>query len=111
LKKACPRVLEEADRDHHAQLPGQRGKARHQRVPLQRLRQVEILRMLFDAEIGGGEQLLDQHHLRALRRGLAHQRLGPVGIGGQVPAAGELGGGDGDGSHNGGLIGRGFAAA
>jgi hypothetical protein len=55
--------------------------------------------MLLDAEIGRGEQLLDQHHLRAFGGGLADQGFGPVRIGGQVPGAGELGGSDGDGSH------------
>ena len=72
-----------------------------QRMSLHRLRHCKIFGPLGDAEIGGGEQLLDQDHLRALGRCLPDQALGAVDVGGQIPRTGELRGGDGHLAHGG----------
>jgi hypothetical protein len=58
-----------------------------------------MLGALRDADVGRREQLLDKDNLRARLRGVAYQRLGAVGICGQVPRAGELRGGKGDVAH------------
>ena len=50
-----------------------------------RLCQCEILRQLFNAEIGRGEKLLDQNHLRTFACRRTDQRLSPIHIGGQIP--------------------------
>ncbi len=63
-----------------------------------RFGKIEEFRDLVLAEIGGFEQLLDQDDLRSLRCCLAHELLGPGDVGGQIPGAGHLGGGDGDGA-------------
>ena len=94
-------ALEEADRQDDAQCFRQRGAAGDQRVAFQRLGEVEVLRVLFDAEVGGGEKLLDEDDLGTLPGRLPDQRLGTVSVCGQIPTAGELGCGDGNLAHGG----------
>src|SRR3546814_6467571 len=81
-------ALEEADRQHDLELGGQRRHAGEQRIALSRLRQREVALLLVAAEVGRLEEFLDQHHLRALAGGLAHQGLGPGDVGLAVPATG-----------------------
>ena len=85
IEMRLPGLFEKADRQHHAKLARQRGKAGDQRVVFKRLCQIEMPGAFGDAEIGGGEQFLDQNDLRTLGRRLTDQRFGPVSVGGQVP--------------------------
>ena len=101
LEKHWTGAFEKAAGQHDAEFPRQIRKARDQRMAGGRPCQVEILRPLLDAEIGRGEQFLHQHDPRPQPSRLPHQRLGPVGVVIQIPAAGELGGGQGDGAHGG----------
>jgi hypothetical protein len=52
-------AFEKADRQDDPQLFRQGGETRDEGVILQRLGKVEIARVLFDAEVGCGEELLD----------------------------------------------------
>ena len=97
MGRAC--AFEVRQGEDHAQLARKGGKAGDQGMAGHRQGQIEILGPLGDAEIGRGEKFLDLDQLRAPGGGGADQRLGPVGIGGEIPAAGELGGGNGDLAH------------
>ncbi|MDT4873691.1 hypothetical protein FQZ97_1089480 [compost metagenome] len=92
-------TLEPAQGQHHAQLAGEVGEALEHGAPAVFLGQGEVLVVLLDAEVRRGEQLLQQDQLRALGGRFAHQLLGLVEVLAQVPAAGELGGGDGQSAH------------
>ncbi|MNN68163.1 hypothetical protein D3C81_1838480 [compost metagenome] len=67
-----------AQRQHHAQLTGQRGEALQDRAARVGLGQWQMPVVLFDAEVRRGEQLLQQNHLGALGGRLAHQLFGAV---------------------------------
>ncbi|MNW65896.1 hypothetical protein D3C74_443200 [compost metagenome] len=58
-----------------------------------------MLVVLFDAEVRGGEQLLQQDHLGPLGGSLANQLFGAVEVARQVPATRHLGGGDAQPAH------------
>ncbi|MNI76874.1 hypothetical protein D3C76_1512270 [compost metagenome] len=92
-------LLVPAQRQHHAQLFGQCGKALEHVAVAILLGQGQVLVVLLDAEVRRGEQLLQQDDLRALGRGLADQLLGLVEVVFQVPGAGHLRGGDGQQCH------------
>jgi hypothetical protein len=49
VEMRLPRLLEERDREHHPQLARQRREARHEPVPLERLRQCQMACLLRDA--------------------------------------------------------------
>ena len=85
IEMRLPGLFEKADRQHHTKLARQCGKAGDQRVVFKRLCQIEMPGAFGDAEIGGGEQFLDQDDLRPLCRRLPDQRFGAVLIGGQIP--------------------------
>gem|GEM_PF-5547675 len=70
------RLLEERDGQHDAELAGQAREARDERVLVDRVREREQLLALELGEVEVLEQLLEQHQLRAVRRCLAHERLG-----------------------------------
>ena len=91
--------LEKADGHDHAQLAGQRRKVLDDRVTLERPGQVEVLGVLLRAEIGGKEQLLQQHQSGALPFGFPDHRFGPLDVVVLVPAARHLGHGDGQLAH------------
>ncbi|MNE85310.1 hypothetical protein D3C80_1822970 [compost metagenome] len=63
------------------------------------LGQRQVFVMLLDAEVRGGEQLLQEDQLRAPGSGLADQPFGLVEVALQIPTAGELGGGDSQHAH------------
>ena len=88
------RALEHAHRQDDVQLARQLLEAPHRRVLLDRQRDVEVLRVVLDAEIRRLEQLLDQDEVRALPRRLADGPLGRGKIRGAVAGAGELRGGN-----------------
>ena len=66
-------ALEHARRQHYVQLARELLEAPHSRVFLDRHRDVEVLRIVLDAEIRRFEQLLDQDDVRALPRRLADE--------------------------------------
>ena len=93
-------LLEKADRQHHAEFARERPQPPDCGVLIERRGEPQVTHVLLDAEIRRLEQLLQQDHLRATRRGLAHQRLGAIEVRIGVPTAGELGRGDGDGPRS-----------
>ena len=94
-------TLVEADRQHHLQFAGDFLEVRDGRVLGGRGGQLQVVRVGLLAEVGGLEQLLDQDDLRALGGRGAHQLLGLGDIGGAIPGAGHLGGGDGNDTRHG----------
>ncbi|MNE89499.1 hypothetical protein D3C80_1869110 [compost metagenome] len=86
------RLLEPAQRQYHAQLPGQRREALEDTAVSIFFGQRQVLMALFDAEIRRGKQLLQQDDLGALGRRLTHQLLSLIKVVWQVPGAGHLGG-------------------
>ncbi len=103
IETRAPTQLEEADRQHHCQLLGQRLKVLDCRVVFNPRSQLQILRVRLLAEIRGLEQLLNQDDLRALGGGLAHQFFGLRNVGLAIPGAAHLGGGNGHGTGHGSL--------
>ncbi|MNX29903.1 hypothetical protein D3C86_600550 [compost metagenome] len=87
-------LLEPAQRQDHAQLPRQCGKALEDRAFAKLLGQGQVLVILLDAEIRRGKQLLQQDDLGTLGRCLADKLFGLVEVVFQVPGARHLGGGD-----------------
>jgi hypothetical protein len=69
-------------------------------VPVEWLRELEVLREVVLAEIRRFEELLQQNDVRTLARRRAHQLLGARDVGGALPRAGHLGGRDGDCAHD-----------
>ena len=100
VEVGIPGALKPAQRQYHAEFLGQRRKALEHATLAILLGQGQVLVVLFDAEVRGGEQLLQQDQLRALGCGLTHQALGLVKVLVKVPAAGELGGGDSQSAHH-----------
>ena len=68
-----PRLLEDRDRDHHAQFLGQLRHRDHSRALAPGMRAIEIVLFLRCAEIVPLEQFRRQDHVSALGRGFAHQ--------------------------------------
>ena len=95
-----PFALEDRDRQHDAKFARQRRQRLDARMLAPRMRFGEPALLLGDAEIGPLEQLGRQDHLRAQRRGLADQRLGPGDIGRQIVAVGRLERGQGQGARH-----------
>jgi len=95
-----PVPLEEAGRDGHLQLRGERAHGDDTGVLRRWTGQREQRLILLAAEIGAGKQLGREDQLRALRSRILDQRGNGCDIGGFViRAEGELEGGDRDGSH------------
>jgi len=87
------RALEHADRQYDVQLARELLKSADRRVLLDRHGDLEVLRIVLDAEVRRFEELLNQDDVRALPRGLAHDPLGRGEIRGAVAGTGELSGG------------------
>ncbi len=90
------RALEERHGQHELALPGDLLHALDGRLLVDRMREVEVLVLLVDAEVGRFEELLQQDDLRARVRGLVDERFGARDVGIDVPAARHLGAGDRD---------------
>src|ERR1700681_4377768 len=84
------RALKEADRQYHLELRRQGAEAPQQGAVVGTLGELQVPCILFDAEIRGGEQLLQQDDLGAAGMSIAHQPLSAIEVRGQLPAAGEL---------------------
>lgn len=78
MKKALPARSYQAQWQHNAQLAGQRGEALQDRAVGVGLGQGLVLVVLFDTEVGCGEQFLQQDYLGTFGRSLAHQLFGAV---------------------------------
>jgi hypothetical protein len=59
-------------------------------MPLERQRKLQMARDVVFAKVRRLEQLLQQDHLRTLRRRLAHEFLGARHVGVAIPTAGHL---------------------
>ncbi len=99
IEKGIARALEIRHRNHRVQFRREFRKPDDRRVAGKRFRQREIFLILVFAEVRRLEQFLDEDHLRTLLRSGASQLFGAGNIGLDVPAAGELGGGDGHATH------------
>src|SRR5690606_41727380 len=78
---AWPVLLEERDRDHDLELPGELAKLAYARMLVRGERRLEPLRVLPRAEVDALEQLAGQHDLRAALGGLPHERFGLLDVG------------------------------
>ncbi len=97
--------LKEADWQDNAQLTCQSGEMGDQSVAFEGLSQLQMLGVLFRAEIRRLKQFLQQDQVCAFARSFAHQSLGLGDIRVDVPAAFHLGDSEGQG-HFGGSTGR-----
>ena len=82
--------LVKAHRQHHAQLPCQRGQTRHGCVLLRRPRVLIVAVLPFLTKIRALEQLGQQDDLRAFGRRLPNQPLGRLQVGSGVRDASHL---------------------
>lgn len=92
-------ALVPAERQDYAKLPRQAGKARQHPAATEGFGEAQMAMVLLDAEVRGGEQLLQQDQLRAPGSRFADQALGAVEIVVETPATGELGSGQGQVAH------------
>ena len=100
--EACPSgAFEEADRQDHLEFRGDLLEVRNGGVLVHRAGQLGVVGVGLLAEIGSFEQFLNKDDLRTLGCGLAYQLLGRGDIGGAIPGAGHLGGGDGNDTRHG----------
>ena len=84
------RLLEEADGQHHVQLACDFREMTDGAIVGNAGGDAQVARVLFDAEIGCFEQLLDEDDLRALFCGLTHELFGIGDVRRHIPATGEL---------------------
>ncbi len=84
------RPLEEAHRQHHAELGGELAHPRDDGMALVGPGEREELLLLVGAEIGRLEELLQEHEVGAAARRLAHEVLGAGNVRLGVPVAGHL---------------------
>jgi len=75
IKIDIARTLEEADGQHHRKLRRQRGETSQQRAVIGTFGELQMPRILFDAEIRRRKQLLQQDDARAAAVSFAHQAL------------------------------------
>src|SRR5580704_6539285 len=96
-----PGALEETDGHNDAEFAGELRHRRDQSVAFKRRGQPEMVGRLVLAEIRRFKQFLDEHDIRALPGCLADQFLRFRDIGGPIPRARKLRGGDRHRSHAG----------
>ena len=94
LKWVCPARSKKRDRQHDAELVGERREARDHRMTGELRGEIEVLAALCAAEVRRGEQLLQQHDLGALPSGGAHELGGDIDVRVAVVTAGHLRGRD-----------------